>query len=141
MLLDGFLNGFLHLLLRVGFGRDRRDGGVEEPLLEGLLFITVLLFYVEDGQGEREGEEDAAEPAGDGLEHIGALCAEEVVGHPAAKRRPETFAFWPLHEDEQDDQQRNEDVDREENIDDNGHDWGADYGGKVQTCKMEVFTI
>jgi hypothetical protein len=45
------------------------------------------------------------------LEDVGSLSAKEVLGHSTAECRTQSFILWPLHEDEQDDQNRDDDFD------------------------------
>jgi hypothetical protein len=73
------------------------------------------------------------------LQGVAGSGAENALGHAAAERRAEPLALRTLHQHKKDDEQRHEHVKREEDINDDGHDEGAEYGGKGERCKMEVF--
>jgi hypothetical protein len=106
-------------------------------LLHGTASALPTLLHVEPGESQREDEEDAAEPTGDRLEHVGRLRTKKVVRHAATECCAEAFVFRPLHEHQQDDQQRDDHVDDQQNINQNRHE-GGEYAGKRAGCKMEV---
>ena len=68
-------------------------------------------FHVEPGKQDREREENTAEVAGKGLQHVGRLGAKKILRHAAAKRSAEAFIFRTLHEHQQNNEQRDENVD------------------------------
>ena len=76
------------------------------------------------------------------LQHIGGLRAEEVFRHAAAEGGAEALVLRALHEDEQNDEQRHENVDHQKDINrDTKHGRGAEYGGKRAACKMKFSPI
>ncbi len=76
---------------------------------------------VEDRQDKREQKENRGEPAGDLGEDVGSLGAEDILGHAATKRRAQTFAFRPLHQDDKDHEHRDEDVNPQQDVNQKGH--------------------
>ena len=71
---------------------------------------------VQDGQSKRQREENAGQPGGELHQHIGGLCAENIFRNSAAECRTEAFAFWTLHQDHEDHEQRYEHEKRQEEI-------------------------
>ena len=49
------------------------------------------------------------------------MRAENVFGHAAAKCRAQSFALWPLHQNDQQHQERDQDVNREQEINQDLH--------------------
>ena len=83
--------------------------------------VAARLVCVQDGQGEGEREEDPSQPAGELDQNVGRLRAENIFGHATAKSRAQSFALWPLHQDDQQHQERNQDVNREQEINQDLH--------------------
>ncbi|MEI9894559.1 MAG: hypothetical protein WDN28_11895 [Chthoniobacter sp.] len=73
--------------------------------------LLVGLLHVEPGEQQRERKEEGAEIARRRLQDIRSLRAEKIFRHAAAKSRAETFILRALHEHQQNDEQRHEDVD------------------------------
>ena len=76
---------------------------------------------VQDREREGQEEENAREPAGEFHQHVGGLRAEQILCHAAAESSAEALAFRTLHQDDKDHQQRDEDVNNEQNIEQDGH--------------------
>lgn len=121
MLLHGFFDRLAHGFLRsriirgslaVGF---RSTGFLQEPLLDAAILRALL--GIQEREQEREDEEEAAEIAGEGLQDVRGLRAEKIFRHAATEGCAKTFILRPLHEDEEDDQQRYQNVDHQENVD------------------------
>jgi len=89
--------------------------------------IAARLVRVQDGQGEGEREEDPSQPAGELDQNVGGLRAENIFGHAAAKSRAQSLALRPLHQDDQQHQERDQDVNREQKINQDLHRDG-EYG-------------
>src|SRR5947208_10106144 len=76
---------------------------------------------IQDRQSEGEGEEDPGQPAGKLDQHIGGLRAENIFGHATAKGRAQSFALWTLHQNDQQQQKRDQKVNREQEVNQDLH--------------------
>ena len=56
---------------------------------------------VEDRKGEDDDEKNARQPSGDRRQDVGCLRAKNVLCDAPAERRAESFAFGPLHQDDE----------------------------------------
>ena len=81
-------------------------------------------FRIKDRQNESEDKENGGKPPGEFGENVCCLRSEQIFGYTAAKRRPEAFAFRPLHQNDENHQQRDQGVKREQEINQNGHEDG-----------------
>src|SRR5207249_1752451 len=76
---------------------------------------------IQDRQSEGEGEKDPGQPAGKLDQHIGGLRAENIFSHAAAKGRAQSLALWTLHQNDQQHQKRDQNVNREEEVNQDLH--------------------
>ena len=81
---------------------------------------------VKDRQGKRQYEKNAGQPSGELHQDVGRLRAEDIFRDPATKCRAQAFAFWPLHQDHQNHEQRYEYKKRQQQVEQNVH-WDAKY--------------
>ncbi len=91
---------------------------------------------VEDREDERQEKKDSGEPAGDLGQHVRRLRAENILGHTAAERRAEAFAFRPLHQDDKHHEQRDQDENSGQNMDCKLH-LGRPISPTEAVCKRE----
>ena len=82
---------------------------------------------VEDGEGEHQNKKDTCQPSCDGGEHVRGLGSENILGHATAERRPKSLALRPLHQNDKHHEDRDDRLNYEQEIDQNGHGDGQ-YG-------------
>ena len=82
---------------------------------------------VEDGEGEHQNKKDTCQPSCDGSEHVRGLGSENILGHATAERRPKSLALRPLHQNDEHHEERDDRLNYEQEIDQNGHGDGQ-YG-------------
>lgn len=72
---------------------------------------------------QRRGKTKKGDPkiARESLEDVRGLGAEEILGHSTAECCTEAFVLRPLHQDEQNEQQADQNLDDQQDIDDDGH--------------------
>src|SRR5439155_11621451 len=105
--------------------------------------ILTRLVRIQDRQGEGECEEDSCQPAGELDQNIGRLRAENIFGHAAAKGRAQALALRSLHQNDQQHQKRDQDVNREQEINHYLH-WGRGIWPKPhqkQTLNIQLSTV
>jgi hypothetical protein len=90
---------------------------------------------VKNGQCEGQNKENPSQPRGELYEHICGLRAKNVFGYRATESGSESFAFRPLHQDYQHHQQRDEQPDREKQIDQDVHRSGQ-YDQTARRSKL-----
>jgi hypothetical protein len=76
---------------------------------------------VENRENESQKKEESRQPARDFREHICRLRAENVFRHAAPKGCAQALAFWTLHQDHEDHEERDKNIEPEQDIDQNGH--------------------
>ncbi len=72
---------------------------------------TLTLARIKKGQQQCKSEEDATKPAGDVCENVRGLSTEQVLSHPTTKRRAKTLVLRTLHQYNEDDEQRYQNMD------------------------------
>jgi hypothetical protein len=72
---------------------------------------------VKDRENEGQDKKESGQPAGDFGEHVRRLCAENILRYTATERRAQAFAFWPLHQDHKDHEQRDESENSAQDVD------------------------
>jgi len=92
---------------------------------EGTAGYTVV--GIKDRQRERKREKYSRQPRGELHQHIRGLRAENVLCNARAKCRAETFAFWSLHQDDQNHQASDQHEKNQAKVDQQVH-WEAKYG-------------
>ncbi len=78
------------------------------------------LLRVKEREDEREQEESGPQVSGQALQEVGGLRPQEMVRHAHSERYPESFIPRPMHENEQGDEERNQDVKYQEYVDGDG---------------------
>lgn len=76
---------------------------------------------VQNRKNKRQDKKECREPAGEFRQHIGCLRAKDIFRNTAAECRAQTLTFRPLHQNDQDHEQRDNHVGREEKVNQNGH--------------------
>ena len=76
---------------------------------------------VQDRQCERKCEENSGQPGRKLHQHIRGLCAENILRDAATEGCAKPFALRALHQDHEEHEQRDQDIHREEEIDQNRH--------------------
>ena len=89
---------------------------------------------IENRQDEREQEENSGQPGSNRGQNICGLRAENILRHTAAERSAEPFAFRSLHENNEDHEQPNDDLEREQEVDQKRHK-GWPISSKSRVCK------
>lgn len=56
---------------------------------------------VKNRERKSEDEENPSQPAGNLRQYVRGLGAENVFGHDPAEGRTQAFAFWSLHQNDQ----------------------------------------
>lgn len=72
---------------------------------------------IKNRKGKRKDKKYAGQPGGCLSQNVCGLRAENILRHTATESRAQALAFRPLHENDQKHQQRDEHVNREDNID------------------------
>ena len=107
---------------------------------------------IEDRENEGQKKEESREPARDFREYICRLRAKNVFRHAAAKGCAQALAFWTLHQDHEDHEERDKNVEPEQDINQKGHRDGQyrqvgrfvnerlEPGGRATGVKMSANT-
>ena len=76
---------------------------------------------IQDRQHECQREKDSRQPGGEFDQDVGGLSAENIFGYAPTECRTKSFALGTLHQDHEDHQQRDQDVDRQQEVNQDLH--------------------
>ncbi len=92
---------------------------------------------IQNRKSESENKKEPGEPAGEFGEDIRRLRAKKIFRYTTPERGAQALAFWTLHQNDEGHEERDEGVNPEKKIDQNGH-WGRGISPKSAVCKRFV---
>jgi len=96
----------------------------------------VSFLRVKNGEKQSESKENSRQIARKILQDVRGLGTEKVVGHTTAESRSKTLVFRALHEHDEHHEQARNNVNHEQNINQDIHEKGGEYGGNTPACKV-----